>query len=128
VTAPEPKWPTPDEVAAAIDRRHGAPQTYCAWSTEKAIEMCRAAWLAANDDPSMSLVGEVRQSPSGLGKTVMATSRAGTVELELGRLRWFVLKGAPEDWTTATYYYDSDVRGWPVIGAVPGTPAAEAQS
>jgi hypothetical protein len=85
------------------------------------------------DDPSQSPIGEVRREdhdkpgdPPGFSlwqKVVMPTIGAhpGTE-----RQRWLcVLSSAPGN--RGEYLDDDDVVGTPVIGAVPGTPAAEAQ-
>lgn len=63
------------------------------------------------DDPSKDPVGTVRQAPSNTWVVVKSASNA-----------W-----VPVDANDTKPLLDLDVRGCEVIGAVPGTPAAEAQ-
>lgn len=107
----EPAWPTIEKVQEAC-RKWLAD----AGQVQKAIDMCRAAWLAANDDPASSPVGEVRQLSVDDGNVATRWPKGwlvGHPGMENGDFAW---------------YMASFVKGWPVIGAVPGTPAAEAQS
>lgn len=107
----EPKWPTSDEV---VNHAHGGPGTVaCYSSAEHAIDMCRVAWLASVDDPSGSPIGEVRQSPAGhMWARYRLTSRG---------LDWVMF--GPSKGMEARKG-SADVKGWPIIGSVPATPAS----
>lgn len=109
----EPNWPTADDIEAEVARRA---DTHLEWSySGVAIEMCRAAWLAANDDPSTDLPGTVRIQPE-----------TGVRWIKLGRIGgrgadyWRDITGAE-----ATRRND-EVVGWTRGTPVEGTPAARA--
>lgn len=107
----EPKWPTVNN-HPITDYDHGY---------NHAIEACRAAWLVAADDPSASPVGEVRRAPTG--ESVVRVPTQTTVPGVTLWVRVVDRKTPSMPWG----YMDEAVKGWPVIGAVPGSPA-EAKS
>lgn len=74
---------------------------------DELVELDILRYRERADDPSADPVGTVRQSPRG---TVAIRDHAND---------WVSLK--------AVVFLGSDVVDWPVIGAVPGTPAAEAE-
>lgn len=112
---PEPTWPTP----AQESTRPGSDQPLYARGYNQAIKDCQRAWRLANDDPSKSLVGEVRRSPKGL-----IYARFVPKVVSYPSLPWVRFQDSADDSHSAVV--DAYVHGWPVIGAVPGTPAAEA--
>lgn len=110
----EPRWPTVRDVEGGAS----TPERFKA--VTRAIDMCRAAWLASMDDPSKSPVGEVRRNPQGSYVSI----RVDRITADEGyTYPWLAVYS---NGTTGGDSHDT-VRGWPVIGAVPGTPAADAQ-
>jgi hypothetical protein len=105
----EPQWPTADIVIKQFDPNF-LPSTDMLVTF--AISECRAAWLATWDDPRQSAIGEVRRSPEGL---IVALQEASGWP-------WAAITGCRPN------HSHSEVVGWPVIGQVPGTPAAEQDS
>jgi len=67
--------------------------------------------LTPADDPSKDPVGTLRQQPHNI-----------TPYVKLGPNRWQHFTGGADN------YDDNFLRGYPVVGAVPGTPAAKAQA
>jgi hypothetical protein len=74
------------------------------------------------DDPSKDPIGTVRQCPDA---DVVAVRTEWCHEHESGSYRWR-LPATGGARPTSVLVNDEHVEGWPVIGAVPGTPAAEA--
>lgn len=107
----EPRWPTVRDVEGEAS----TPERFKA--VTRAIDMCRAAWLASVDDPVRSPIGEMRETPSG-GVIIKFFDDDG-IDLRGGS--WVAVG------TRLTTFANHHPRGWPVIGAVPGTPAAEAK-
>lgn len=111
-----PVWPSPDEVRELAARSD--PSASAASAAWRAVQECITrfdAWhLLATDDPAADPIGSVRQGTDG---------RA-----------WIRRPESPDDrypWIVADYQLgrvaartDAEVTGWPVLGAVPGTPAA----
>lgn len=113
----EPRWPTVDDVADAAAKAGDPPRLASKTEVALAIKLCRDAWRALTDDPSKSPVGEVRSSPEG----ALYCRVAHRTDFP-----WVLVHGGPPPagWH---WFPDDVVKGWPVIGAVPGTPAAEAK-
>lgn len=102
----EPQWPTPRQVRIESE---ATSKDY----TLTTIRLCREAWLASVDSPETDPVGTVREGPDG----VVVVKRSKTD----------ALSGTP--WLSPTHGYkvfnaNREVKGWPVIGACPGTEAA----
>lgn len=121
----EPKWPSQYEVIGCkltcgqIDGEG----CYSGKAAGRALEMCRKAFLewqrVENDDPASDLVGTVRLGPGSDDPYIRVVFHIAGRSWQWVHLRSTgVLDG----------YIHEDVRGWPIIGAVPGTPAAEAKS
>jgi mannose-6-phosphate isomerase-like protein (cupin superfamily) len=111
----EPRWPTVDDVAKAAEPSWLPSRTDVALT----IKLCRDAWLASVDDPAADPVGTVRRGTGGNGEAVAVKS---TMAHDHVRYVWFAFTGRG-NWQVD----DEDVKGWPILGAVPGTPAAEAK-
>lgn len=111
----------------------GAPNPYVVWvNVEDGREgpgriVCVPTYavevLERADDPSRNEVGTIRRLP--------AQQQAGADSAPLGPIavKWDANDQHPwvwMRWDGAQLLSDETVTGWPVIGAVPGTPAAEA--
>ncbi len=105
----EPKWPQREDV-----KNVGLNEALYRAAYNRGIDECIAAYRLANDDPSKSPVGEVRRDPDVDGAIAIRFDASDWAYI-CGNEGWG-WRGCPE------------VKGWPVIGAVPGTPAAEAKS
>lgn len=100
----EPRWPTVRDVEGEAS----TPERFKA--VTRAIELCRAAWLASVDDPRKSLAGEHRADETGREYVKMYRQH-------LDDYRWLAITGGWAD-------RDNDsVKGWKVVY----TPAAEAK-
>lgn len=117
----EPRWPTATAVTRAFDSNFPAGCAYHPDMLAQAvIDACRDAWRASLDDPSQSPVGEVRVHPVSGKATIRAVHAVG---LDTSHYPWTLVDA---DGMTHGMTH-CNVKGWPVIGQVPGTPAAEAK-
>lgn len=114
----EARWATGDGVRAT--------GRVVAWSMEPTLTILteddeRVHWVASLvhpvepvDDPSKDLTGSIRRTKT---LTCIARERDGGADFH----RWIAVE-------LNEAFTDQHMRGSPVIGAVPGTPAAEAQA
>lgn len=90
-----------------------------AWVLDELAELDILRFRQPAGDPSVDLNGTVRKSPKD-GRVVVCARHLDPVGGE--RRCWIDLLPVPHrSWLLV----DLDVVGWPVIGSVPGTPAAE---
>lgn len=111
----EPTWPTVRDVQTG----HVA-DNFCTFTARQAIDMCRAAWLAANDDPSADLPGTVRTSPDG--KNIAVRNDDDSRE----RILWYAVVGRSNAKDRRWGWSNDNVRGWTFTCNIPGTPAWDA--
>lgn len=113
----EPNWPSVNDVTEVMVPPGMLIPEQIVKTAIIAIEKCRAAWLVANDEPSKSPIGEVRRDPDDPKR--FAQRLIWNVN---GNDPWLITRrdGGGCYWAANTY-----VIGWPVIGAVPGSPAAK---
>lgn len=109
MTNTEPQWPA----------RITADSTW-ALGFNQAVEDCKDAWTKANDDPSKSLVGEIREH---LGRPVIRVAHAVGLDREPPHYPWTLIADY-EDGRSAGMTH-ANVTGCRVIGTIPGTPARE---
>lgn len=119
-----PKEIDRDDVLGELRHRwygDGDPADMIRWVLDELVELDILRYREPADDPSEDPIGTVRQCPDA---DAVAVRTEWCHEHESGCYRWRVpATGGARP--TSILVNDEHVSGWPVIGAVPGTPAAE---
>lgn len=135
----EPKWPTAEDAKIDAPEDEGGPQPWgmvYQQAIQAGIDLAKEAYRLWADDPAKSPIGEIREIPfnhcfyDGVGG-----EHFGGKVIRFDHYTKACHPGAPYQWVCIStkgeitnFVGPEVVRGWKIVGAVPGTRAWEKQN